>query len=161
MSSTPTHGLFPRASAILMHHTTCATRLTPGTNQSRNHQSGICAALKSGNNCNTGSQTMIPGCAPAFLQICKKAGAQPGIMVWLPVLQLFPLLRAAQMPLWWFLLWFVPGVNLVAQVVWCIKIADARGKSPWVGVLLILPVTNIFTFLYLAFSGNAAAAEAA
>lgn len=85
-------------------------------------------------------------------QICKKAHTEPGLMVWLPVLQIFPLLKAARMPLWWFLLWFVPVLNLVAQVLWCIKIAEARGKSPWVGIFLILPVTNLFAFLYLAFS---------
>lgn len=96
-----------------------------------------------------------------FAKICKKAGAEPGFLIWLPVLQLFPLLKAAQMPFWWFLLWFVPVINLVAQVLWCIRIADARGKSPWVGVLLILPVTNLFALLYLAFSATDSALAAA
>ncbi|TAL07332.1 MAG: hypothetical protein EPO07_00375 [Verrucomicrobia bacterium] len=94
-----------------------------------------------------------------FHKICKKAGAEPGVLVWLPVLQLFPLLRAAQLPLWWFVIWFIPIANLVAQVVWCVRISEARGKSPWLGVLLILPVTNLFALLYLAFSGTGASGE--
>jgi len=91
--------------------------------------------------------------------ICRKAGHPPGILVWLPVLQLFPLLRAAGMSGWWFLAYLVPLLNIVAQVLWCFKIASARGKSVWVGVLLVLPVTNLFAILYLAFSNGAAADE--
>jgi hypothetical protein len=84
--------------------------------------------------------------------ICRKAGEPPGATVWIPLLQLFPLLRAARMSGWWFLAFFVPVLNLVAQVLWCVKIADARGKSLFTGILLILPVLNVLAFLYLAFS---------
>jgi hypothetical protein len=84
--------------------------------------------------------------------ICQKTGNPAGILVWLPVLQLFPLLRAAGMSGWWFLAYFVPLLNLVPVILWPLKIAMARGKSVWVGVLLLLPVTNFFAFLYLAFS---------
>ena len=86
--------------------------------------------------------------------ICKKAGTDPGVLVWLPVFQLIPLIRAAGMSGWWFLAWFIPALNIIASVLWCIRIADARGKSPWVGVFLILPVTNVLAFLYLAFSNG-------
>jgi hypothetical protein len=40
-----------------------------------------------------------------------------------------------------------------------LKIAKARGKSAWVGVLLLLPVVNVFAFLYLAFSNGASGAD--
>ena len=91
--------------------------------------------------------------------ICRKTGNPPGILVWLPVLQLFPLLRAAGMSGWWFLAFFVPVLNLVPRFFGRFKIAKARGKSVWVGVLLLLPVTNLFAFLYLAFSNGASAEE--
>jgi len=84
--------------------------------------------------------------------ICTKAGSEPGILVWLPILQLFPLLRAARMSGWWFLAWLIPVVNLVAQIVWCFKIVQARGKSAWVAIGLLLPITNLISLLYLAFS---------
>jgi uncharacterized membrane protein YhaH (DUF805 family) len=84
--------------------------------------------------------------------ICWKTGKPPGILIWLPVLQLYPLLRAAGMSGWWLLACFVPVVNLVPLVLWPLKIAKARGKSVWVGVLLLLPVASLFAFLYLAFS---------
>ena len=86
--------------------------------------------------------------------ICQKAGQTPGVLVWLPVLQAFPMLRAAGMSPWWFLASFVPVLNFVEGILWCFKIADARNKSFLVGLLLLLPVTNILAFLYLAFSSG-------
>lgn len=90
------------------------------------------------------------------LLICRKTGKPPGILVWVPVLQLIPMLRAAGMSGWWFLAYFVPLLNLVPTILWPLKIAKARGKSVWVGVLLLLPITNVFAFLYLAFSDSVA-----
>jgi len=84
--------------------------------------------------------------------ICQKTGNPPGLLVWVPVLQLFPLLRAAGMSGWWFLAYCVPLVNLVAWSLWCLNIAKARGKSVWVAVFLMLPITSLFASLYLAFS---------
>ena len=90
-----------------------------------------------------------------YAQICKKAGTQPGVLVWLPILQFISLLRAARMSGWWFLALFVPLLNVVIGIVWCFKIATARGKSALVGLLLLLPITNLFAFLYLVFSDGA------
>ena len=94
-----------------------------------------------------------------LMLICRKAGHPPGILIWLPVVQVFPMLRAAGMSGWWFLALLVPVLNFVASVLWCLNIAKARGKSVWVGVLLFLPVTNLFALLYLAFSDGASAGE--
>jgi hypothetical protein len=83
--------------------------------------------------------------------ICQKSRKRAGALVWVPVLQLLPLLRAARMSRWWFLAWFVPGLNLVAQILWSVKIVQARAMSGWVAVFLLLPLTSLFAFLYLAF----------
>jgi len=91
--------------------------------------------------------------------ICKKAGTEPGLLVWIPLVQVYPLVRAAGMSGWWSLAWFVPLVNIVAQVMWCIKIAQVRGKGMLTSIMLILPVTGLFAFLYLAFSGGSAPDE--
>lgn len=90
----------------------------------------------------------------AFL-ICQKTGHKPGALVWIPLLQLLPLIQAAGMPGLWLLAWLVPGVNLAAYVLWCIKISCARNKGKGTALLLILPITTPFAFIYLAFSrGN-------
>lgn len=86
--------------------------------------------------------------------ICLNAGSQPGLMIWIPVLQMFPLLRAAKMTAWWFVVFLIPPFSLVAHLVWCVKIAKACGKGGLVALLLILPVTNLLAFLYLALSNG-------
>jgi len=93
------------------------------------------------------------------LLICRKAGKPPGVLIWVPLLQCIPMLRAAGMSSWWFVAFFVPLLNLVPSVLWPLKIVKARSKSIWVGVLLLLPVANLIAFLYLAFSDAAPANE--
>lgn len=90
-----------------------------------------------------------------FWMICRKTHNSPGPLVWVPVLQLIPLLRAANMSRVWFFAYFIPVINIIAQIVWSIKICKTRGKSPFVAFLLILPPTSLFAFLYLAFSRSA------
>lgn len=90
-----------------------------------------------------------------FWQICRKTHNSPGPLVWLPVFQLIPLLRAANMPWPWFFAYFIPVLNILAQIVWCFKIVKSRGKSTVVAFFLLFPVTSLFAFLYLAFSSSA------
>jgi hypothetical protein len=86
--------------------------------------------------------------------ICQKAGNNPSFLIFIPALQAFPLLRAAQMSGWWCLAYLMPGINLVAQIIWSIKIVQARRKSGWVAFWLLLPITSVPAFLYLAFSNG-------
>lgn len=50
---------------------------------------------------------------------------------------------------------FIPVLNIIAQIVWCVKIVKTRGKNPWVAFLLVMPPTSLFAFLYLALSRSA------
>ena len=88
--------------------------------------------------------------------ICEKAGYEPGALIWLPILQMIPMFRAAGMSAWWVLACFVPLLNLVATILWCFKIAKARGKGVLVAIALLLPALNLFAILYLAFSEGSA-----
>ncbi|HEY2082926.1 MAG TPA: DUF5684 domain-containing protein [Verrucomicrobiae bacterium] len=90
-----------------------------------------------------------------FWSICRKTHIAPGPLIWVPFLQLIPLLRAANMPRVWFFVYFVPVLNILALIVLSINIVKTRGKSPWVAFLLILPPTSLFAFLYLAVSRSA------
>lgn len=87
-------------------------------------------------------------------QICVKAGTKPGLLIWVPGFQLLPMLTAAGMSRWWFLAFFVPVLNFVAHILWCFKLADARGKTALVGFLFWFPPTSFIAFLYLAFSNG-------
>lgn len=93
--------------------------------------------------------------------ICRKVGQKSVALVWLPLFKHIPLLRAAGLSPGWFLTILIPPVYLIVYIVWCFKIARARGKSAWVGLLLLLPVLNVLAFLYLALADKLSAAEAA
>ena len=87
-------------------------------------------------------------------KVCVNAGSIPGALVWLPVLQIFPLLRAARIPAWWFIICFIPVLNILLHVLWSIRIVKACGKGGLVTLMLLLPLTNVLAILYLAFSGR-------
>lgn len=89
-----------------------------------------------------------------FQKVCVNAGSNPGALVWLPILQIFPLLRAARIPAWWFIISFIPVLNILLHILWSIRIVKACGKGGLVTLMLLLPVTNILAILYLAFSGR-------
>lgn len=93
--------------------------------------------------------------------ICRKVGQKSVALVWLPLFKQIPLLRAAGMNRGWFLTNLIPPVFVIVYIVWCFKIARARGKSPFVGLLLLLPVLNVFAFLYLALADSVSAAQEA
>lgn len=83
-------------------------------------------------------------------RICEKCGVTPGILIWIPILQLIPLLQAAQLSTWMILLFLIPFVSIIMAIVMWVKICTTRGK----GVLAILLVL-ILPFIgipYLAFS---------
>jgi hypothetical protein len=91
-----------------------------------------------------------------WMLICKKTGNDPGLLIWLPLLQSFPILRAARMSPLWFLAFMVPLLNLFAFVVLSFRLAKARGKTAMAGFFLAFPPTSFPAFLYLAFSSGVA-----
>jgi len=91
-------------------------------------------------------------CSYCSMLICQKTGNAPAVLLWLPFLQPVPLLRAASMSTWWFLALFVPGLNLLVYVRWCLRIVEARHKTMPLAILLIFPLTSWLAFIFLAFS---------
>ena len=47
---------------------------------------------------------------------------------------------------------FIPLVNLIFIVLTWMGIAKNRGKSAWVGVLVLIPLVNLALPAYIAFS---------
>ena len=95
-----------------------------------------------------------------YKRICEKTGRNPGVLIWIPILQLIPLLQAAGMAVWMIILLLIPLVNIVVFVIMWAKICTALGKSPWLVILVFIPVVNIFFVPYLAFSNSAGPAPA-
>ncbi len=99
------------------------------------------------------------GCAYALfcycsMLICRKAGTKGALWCWIPVIQIFPLLRAAGMSAWFFLLLFLPVINLFVGIAWCVKICRVRAKGPLATLFLLLPGTSPLAFMYLALSSD-------
>lgn len=90
--------------------------------------------------------------------ICQKAGKPGGLLVWLPILQYIPLLRAANMSPFWFLAMFVPLLNIIVHIMWSFRIAGVRGQGLFTAIFLILP-TYPLAFMYLAFTGGSSPDE--
>ena len=76
----------------------------------------------------------------------------PGILIWIPIVNLIPLLQAAKMPVWMILLFLVPLINLVVAIMMWVKICQARGKSGWLVIMMVIPIANLIFLPYLAFS---------
>lgn len=83
-------------------------------------------------------------------RICQKCGKDPGVLIWIPILNLIPLLEVAGLPVWTIILFFVPLANFVMPIVMWAKLCTARGKSGWLVLgIIFLPIVFI---PYLAFS---------
>jgi len=73
-------------------------------------------------------------------------------LAWIPVFNLYLMCKVARRPGWWFLLFFVPLVNIFIFILIWMDIAEARRQPLWVGVLMVLPVANLVTIGILAFA---------
>jgi hypothetical protein len=81
--------------------------------------------------------------------MANKVGLANSWLAWIPVVNTFLLLQIAQKPLWWFILLFIPLVNIAIIIMVWIAAAKRLGHSTLTGVLVA-----IFPFLIgiLAFS---------
>ncbi len=85
-------------------------------------------------------------------RICEKAGHEPGILIWFPIVNLIPQLTAAKLPIWFIVLFFIPVVNLGIIIYLWIKLCEARGKPGPLGILIIVPLANLGLICWLAFA---------
>lgn len=98
------------------------------------------------------------------LQIISiKTNQQPSWMAWIPIANLFLMCKIGKINYLWLLpivISFIPVVGnhiglpvniLVFGFLWY-KIALARGKDGWIGILCVIPIIGLFTMGYLAFS---------
>jgi hypothetical protein len=92
--------------------------------------------------------------ALCLMVLAKKTGTKNEWMAWIPIANIFLMINIAKKPLWWFILIFVPLVNIVIAVILWMAIAERRGKENWLGILIIVPAIGILIPGYLAFFDN-------
>jgi hypothetical protein len=84
--------------------------------------------------------------------IANKTGTDNAWMAWIPILNIWLLCEIGGKPGWWVILMFIPFINIVMTVLIWMAVSDARQKSPFLGVLMLIPFLNLFVPGYLAFS---------
>jgi hypothetical protein len=90
--------------------------------------------------------------ALALQTIATKTGTANEWLAWIPIANLFLMLNVAKKPMWWFLLFLIPLVNLVMAIMVWMAVAEARGKPNWWGILMIVPLVNLVVPGYLAWA---------
>lgn len=87
--------------------------------------------------------------------IATKTNTSPAWLAWIPIANVILLMMISEKPMWWIVLMFIPFINIVWIVlgilVW-MAVAEKRGKPGFIGILMIVPILNIFILGYLAFS---------
>ena len=87
-----------------------------------------------------------------LMKIAQKTNTPNAWMAWIPIVNIVLMLQIAKQPVWWIILMLIPLVNLIIGIIVWMKVAEARGKPGWVGVLLIVPVAGLLVPGYLAFT---------
>ncbi len=66
-------------------------------------------------------------------KVFEKAG-QKGWMALIPILNIYVLVRIAGKEVWWLILFLIPCVSFVAQIIVSMAVADKFGKSAGYGI---------------------------
>jgi len=95
-------------------------------------------------------------CSLCLQLIAKKTGTEPAWLAWIPVANLFLSCKIGGLSYLWLLAFLVPFVNVLVSIYIWYRISEARGKSGWLALLMLVPVANFVFMGYLAFSRSEA-----
>jgi len=90
--------------------------------------------------------------ALALQTIATKTNTENAWLAWIPVVNIILMLNIAKKPIWWFILFLIPVVNIVIAILVWMGVAEARNKPNWWGILVIVPGIGIIVPGYLAWS---------
>ena len=84
--------------------------------------------------------------------IAKKLKVPAPWTAWLPIVNIWTILKAAGKPVWWVLLFFIPLVGLIVIVYVWMCIVENLGRNKWMGLLILIPIVSLVYIGVLAFS---------
>ena len=84
--------------------------------------------------------------------IAKKTKTEPTWLAWIPIANLYLLIKVGGLSPWWMLGFIVPLLNTVVMIMVWWKVCEARGKPGALALLFLVPVANIILPGYLAWS---------
>lgn len=85
-------------------------------------------------------------------RLAERTGTGDEWMAWVPLLNFYLACRVGGRPGWWLLLYPIPLLGTVIDLLVWAGIAAAREKSPWLCLFMLLPVANWILVGYLAFT---------
>ena len=85
-------------------------------------------------------------------RLAKKTNTEHAGWAWIPFVNLYLLIKIAQKPGWWLILFFIPIVNIIIAVLVWMSISRRVGKPDYLGLFMVIPILNLVIPAYLAFS---------
>lgn len=99
--------------------------------------------------------------AYAQFKLAKRLGCHSNAWwSFIPILNSLLLCEMGGKPMWWFLLFFIPVVNIVIFAMLWMNVAKGVGHSAFLGFCTLLPVINLITIGIMAFSGGSSPSPA-
>lgn len=90
--------------------------------------------------------------AYCLMVIAEKTNTSRKWFAFIPILNFYLMCKIAGKSVWWVVLLLIPLVNIVALALVGMKIAERLGKPRWIGLLLALPLLQLVSWGYLAFT---------
>lgn len=85
-------------------------------------------------------------CSLCLMKIADKLELPNSWLAWLPIGNIWVMVRAAGKPGWWLLWFFVPFVNIVIALIVLFGIPANLGKSSLMGLLVFLPILGVYLY---------------
>ena len=94
----------------------------------------------------------------ALMTIAKKTNTDNSWFAWIPILNIYLMMKIADARLWTFIAFLIAGLIpfvgsllvIAIMMTWWWGIAKARDKSGILGILMLIPVVNLIILGYLA-----------
>ena len=84
-----------------------------------------------------------------LMKIADKLEIPNSWLAWIPIAQIWVMVRAAGKPGWWLILFFIPLVNFVIGLIVFFSIPTSLNKSSLYGLLLLVPILGVFLYFGL------------
>lgn len=84
-----------------------------------------------------------------LMKIADKLDIPNSWLSWVPIAQIWVMVRAAGKPGWWLILFFIPFVNLVISLIVLFGIPTSLNKSALYGLLIFVPILGVFLYFGL------------
>ncbi|MFA6002219.1 MAG: DUF5684 domain-containing protein [Thermoleophilia bacterium] len=99
-----------------------------------------------------GSLVMYVFLAFCLMTIANKLGTPRSWLAFIPIANVYLMCKMVGYSGVLVLLAFVPFVNFVFLIVLWWKIAEARDRTGWLGILMLVPIANVIVPILLAFT---------